>query len=92
MVESNRVSLRAAEENPNAMSCGNALHAMSFLVVALPQSGRMQVAQSVLEHSQSIKPAKVYYTQLLGLADGDERPELVAARSKIAEKVSAATP
>jgi tetratricopeptide (TPR) repeat protein len=60
MVESNRVSLRAAEENPNAMSCekvGNALHAMSFLVVALPQSGRMQEAQSVLEHSQRIKPA-----------------------------------
>jgi tetratricopeptide (TPR) repeat protein len=60
MVESNQVSLRAAEENPNAMSCekvGNALHAMSFLVVALPQSGRMQEAQGVLEHSQSIKPA-----------------------------------
>jgi hypothetical protein len=36
--------------------------------------------------------AKVYYTQLLGLAGGDERPELVAARSKMAEKVSAATP
>jgi tetratricopeptide (TPR) repeat protein len=60
MVESNRVSLRAAEQNPNSMSCekvGNALHAMSFLVVALPQSGRMQEAQSVVEYAKSIKPS-----------------------------------
>jgi len=78
MVDSNRVSLRSAEKDPNAMSCekvGNALHAMSFLVVALPQTGRMQEARSVLEHSQSIKPTAATGDR----CDHDGKNEVLAA-------------
>jgi tetratricopeptide (TPR) repeat protein len=59
MVKSNRASLRLAEQNPHAMSCekvGNALHAMSFLVVALAETGRIQEARSVLEDARTISP------------------------------------
>ena len=78
MVDSNRVSLRSAEKDPNAMSCekvGNALHAMSLLVVALPQTGRMQEARSVLEQSQSIKPTAATGDR----CDDDGKNEVLAA-------------
>ena len=57
MVDSNRASLKAAEQSANAASCekiGNAIHAMDFLVVALIETGRMQEARGVLDHANKI--------------------------------------
>ncbi|MDQ1452557.1 MAG: hypothetical protein QOK38_2423 [Acidobacteriaceae bacterium] len=57
MVDSNRASLKAAEQSANAASCekiGNAIHAMDFLVVALIETGRMQEARDVLDHANKI--------------------------------------
>jgi tetratricopeptide (TPR) repeat protein len=54
MVESNFVSMRTAEGGPNANSCekvGNALHAMSFLVVALAETGRLTEAREIVRHA-----------------------------------------
>jgi hypothetical protein len=39
-----------------------------------------------------METARVYYTQLLKMAKGDERPELITARGKMTEKRTAATP
>lgn len=58
MAESNRVSLRAAEQDKDASPCetvGNALHAMSYLVIALAESGQLKEAQSVLERASHLK-------------------------------------
>jgi hypothetical protein len=58
MAESNRVSLRAAEQDTNASPCetvGNALHAMSYLVIALAETGRLTEARSILEHASKLK-------------------------------------
>jgi tetratricopeptide (TPR) repeat protein len=58
MAESNRVSLRAAEQDTNASPCetvGNALHAMSYLVIALAETGRLTEARSILERASKLK-------------------------------------
>jgi tetratricopeptide (TPR) repeat protein len=58
MAESNRVSLRAAEQDKDASPCetvGNALHAMSYLVIALAETGELKEAQSVLERASKLK-------------------------------------
>lgn len=58
MAESNRVSLRAAEQDKDASPCetvGNALHAMSYLVIALAETGHLKEAQNVLERASKLK-------------------------------------
>jgi hypothetical protein len=58
MAESNRVSLRAAEQDKDASPCetvGSALHAMSYLVIALAETGHLKEAQSVLERASKLK-------------------------------------
>ncbi len=58
MIASNKLSIRAAEEDASASPCqkvGNTLHAMSFLVVALAQTGRMNEARRVLEDAIAFK-------------------------------------
>jgi len=54
MVDSNVVSMKTAEAGPNANTCekvGNALHAMSFLVVALAETGRLTEAREIVRHA-----------------------------------------
>jgi tetratricopeptide (TPR) repeat protein len=58
MIASNKLSIRAAEEDTDASPCqkvGNTLHSMSFLVVALVQTGRMSEARHVLENAIAFK-------------------------------------
>jgi tetratricopeptide (TPR) repeat protein len=58
MIASNKLSIRAAEEDTSASPCqkvGNTLHSMSFLVVALAQTGRMSEAKHVLENALTFK-------------------------------------
>ena len=58
MAVSNRLSLSAAEHDLNASPCeklGNSLHAMSFLVVALAETGQMAEARNVVERSLTFK-------------------------------------
>jgi hypothetical protein len=58
MAESNRVSLLAAEHDKDASPCetvGNALHAMSYLVIALAETGHLKEAKSVLERASKLK-------------------------------------
>jgi tetratricopeptide (TPR) repeat protein len=58
MAESNRVSLRASEQDANASPCekvGNTLHAMSYFVIALAETGRMNEARSILERASKVK-------------------------------------
>jgi tetratricopeptide (TPR) repeat protein len=54
MVASNLVSMKTAETGANANTCekvGNALHAMSFLVVALAETGRVTEAREIVRHA-----------------------------------------
>jgi hypothetical protein len=58
MVAANELSVRAAEADINASPCqkvGNALHSMSFLVVALAQTGRMTEARQILKRAITFK-------------------------------------
>jgi tetratricopeptide (TPR) repeat protein len=58
MAESNRVSLRAAEDDVKASPCekvGNTLHSMSYLVLALSETGQMEEARRILERARSVK-------------------------------------
>ena len=58
MIASNELSIRAAEADTSASPCqkvGNTLHAMSFLVVALAETGRMSDARRVLENALTFK-------------------------------------
>ena len=58
MIASNKLSIRAAEEDYGASPCqrvGNTFHAMSFLVVALAETGRMSEARRVLEDALTFR-------------------------------------
>ncbi len=58
MVDSNIVSMHSAEEAPDHGSCekvGNALHAMSFLVVALGETGQLAEAHRIVQHAHDIR-------------------------------------
>jgi tetratricopeptide (TPR) repeat protein len=58
MEQSNQVSLRAAEQDTNASPCekvGNTLHAMSYLVLALAETGRVAEARTVLERAKRVR-------------------------------------
>ena len=58
MAQSNRVSLKSAEQDANASPCetvGNALHSMSYLVIALAETGHLKEARSLLEHASTFK-------------------------------------
>ena len=58
MAESNRVSLRAAEDDVQASPCervGNTLHSMSYLVLALSEIGQMAEAHRILERARGVK-------------------------------------
>jgi hypothetical protein len=58
MAESNRVSLRAAEDDVKASPCervGNTLHSMSYLVLALSETGQIAEASQILERARGVK-------------------------------------
>jgi hypothetical protein len=58
MVNSNRIAIRAAEQDTHASPCeqvSNTLHAMSFLVVGLAETGQMAEARTVIERALPFK-------------------------------------
>jgi tetratricopeptide (TPR) repeat protein len=58
MVNSNRIAIRAADQDTHASPCekvGNTLHAMSYLVVGLAETGQMTEARNVVERALPFK-------------------------------------
>jgi len=76
MVQSNRASLQASEDDKLASGCqraGNTLHAMYFLTFSLVQKGQLTEARNILERAKDVAH------QIPGADKCDESDALVVA-------------